>query len=80
MNTHDLTLASLPAGESAYVLRIESEGAMLRRFTDIGLVPGTRVRCEYAAPSGDPRAYLIHGAVIAVRARDAREVILSKTI
>ena len=80
MNTREFTLASLPAGESAYVQRIDSAGAMRRRFTDMGLVPGTRVRCEYAAPSGDPRAYLIHGALVAVRARDAREVILSKTI
>ncbi|MBQ1375722.1 MAG: ferrous iron transport protein A [Clostridia bacterium] len=80
MNKETFSLDALGVGEWAYVASVGSSGAMRRRLTDIGLVPGTRVVCVCAAPFGDPRAYVIHGAVAAVRACDAREVILSKTI
>ena len=76
--TDTLTLASLPEGESAHVLSLKSSGAMRRRLMDIGLIEGTVVTCLKRAPSGDPAAYLIRGAVIAIRSRDAAEVILSK--
>lgn len=76
--TDTLTLASLSEGESAHVLSLKSGGAMRRRLMDIGLIEGTAVTCLKRAPSGDPTAYLIRGAVIAIRSRDAAEVILSK--
>ena len=38
---------------------------------DLGLTHGARVRCLFAAPGGDPRAYRIRGAVIALRSEDA---------
>ena len=77
--TNILTLASLSEGESAFVLSLKSESAMRRRLMDIGLIEGTHVTCLKRAPFGDPAAYLIRGAVIAIRSKDAAEVILSKT-
>ena len=47
---------------------------MGRRLLDIGFTEGTRVQCLYAAPSGEPRAYLVRGAVIALRREDAARV------
>jgi ferrous iron transport protein A len=38
---------------------------------DLGLVPGTRVKTLRVSPLGDPKAYLIRGAVIALRAEEA---------
>lgn len=72
------TLRSLSAGESAFVGELLTKGALRRRLMDIGLTEGAHVTCLNSAPSGDPCAYLIRGAVIAIRARDASEVILSK--
>ena len=43
---------------------------------DIGLVHGTVVKCLGASPLGDPSAYLIRGAVIALRSQDAAGVLL----
>ena len=34
---------------------------------DLGLVRGTRVTCVTRSPAGDPGAYLIRGALIALR-------------
>ena len=46
------------------------------RLLDLGLIPGTRVVCQGHSPAGDPAAYLIRGAVIALRARDAAGITL----
>lgn len=67
-------LQELAKGCSAHVEGLSAAGAMRRRLLDIGLVKGAPVTCIGAAPSGDPRAYLICGAVIAIRNRDAQDV------
>ncbi len=66
-----LALDRLCEGQSAYVTEVRSAPAMERRLTDIGLIRGTRVTCLCRSPAGDPAAYLIRGAVIALRRRDA---------
>ena len=49
---------------------------MRRRVQDIGLICGTKVECVQKSPSGDPKAYLIRGALIAIRNSDARKIIV----
>ena len=51
---------------------------MDRRLTDLGLVRGTRVTCILRSPAGDPCAYLIRGALIALRRADADGVSLER--
>jgi ferrous iron transport protein A len=41
---------------------------------DLGFVPGSEIRPLFAAPMGDPRAYLVCDTVIALRQRDAAAV------
>ena len=48
---------------------------MHRRLLDIGLVEGTLVECLGESPPGDPRAYLIRGAI---RSRDCRDILVRK--
>ena len=67
-------LSDLPAGRSADVAQMDAPGPMGRRLLDIGFTEGTRVQCLYAAPSGEPRAYLVRGVVIALRRADAARV------
>ena len=67
-------LSDLPAGRSADVAQMDAPGPMGRRLLDIGFTEGTRVQCLYAAPSREPRAYLVRGAVIALRREDAARV------
>ena len=73
------SLNSLRVGQSARVSHIEAEPAS-RRLLDIGLIPGTRVTCTAVSPAGDPAAYLIRGAVIALRGRDAGGVYLGDAL
>ena len=67
-------LCELCPGECARVCGLLTDGTMRRRFLDIGLVVGTMVECVGRSPCGDPAAYRIRGAVIAIRSEDAKTV------
>ena len=60
----------------ATVARLETKGELRKRLMDIGLVDGTTIECVRKSPAGDPKAYLIRGAVIALRNEDAATVIV----
>ena len=70
------SLSDIRVGEKAVVERLETHGTMRRRLLDIGLCDGTPVECVGCSPMGDPKAFLIRGAVIAIRASDSRGVIV----
>ncbi len=74
-------LCSIPVGTCARVKTLKADGSIRRRLLDMGLTPHAKATCLYQSPAGDPRAYLIRDAVIALRAEDARqvEVTYSKT-
>ncbi len=72
----EFTLAALGKGAAATVAEVRDDGPLGRRLLDLGLIPGAAVECVGRAPLGDPAAYLIAGAVIAIRRRDAESVLL----
>ena len=73
-----MTLDMLNPGEGAVVKEIITEGGMRRRLLDIGLVEGARVDCIGRSPGGDPSAYLICGAVRAIRSKDCKGVLIHR--
>lgn len=75
MNTAK-TLFNMSEGDSARVTALLNEGSMRRRLQDIGLIEGTTVVCLQRSPSGDPTAYFIRGAVIALRKEDSSKVLV----
>ncbi len=70
------TLNNMREGASAKVKALLNEGSMRRRLQDIGLIEGTSVLCLQRSPSGDPIAYLIRGAVIALREEDSSKILV----
>lgn len=72
------SLSALAEGESGYVQQIHARPAMSRRLADLGLIPGTRVTCVFSSPAGDPCAYLIRGALIALRQADAEGIMVRR--
>jgi len=68
-----ITIDALSPGQSATVESVE-KSPLSGRLKELGLVSGTPVRCLYKAPFGDPSAYSIRGAVIALRREDGRAV------
>lgn len=69
-------LTHLQEGERARVVSLASRGSIKRRLQDLGLIAGTLVTCIQKSPYGDPVAYGIRGAVIALRAEDAAGVLI----
>ncbi|MFB3816290.1 MAG: FeoA domain-containing protein [Candidatus Methylomirabilales bacterium] len=66
-------LNTLQPGEEARVLSISwrCRGPERRRLMDLGVLPGTRIRAEMRSPTGDPTAYRVRDALIALRAEQA---------
>lgn len=73
---HIRPLASLQEGQTAQVSDLLSGGAMRRRLQDIGFIEGTQVECVQKSPAGDPVAYRVRGALIALRAEDSANVLV----
>lgn len=71
-----MTLNELKLGEKGVVEEITTNGSMRRRLQDIGIISGTELECVGRSPGGDPAAYFIKGAVIALRDEDSRGVCL----
>lgn len=70
------TLARLCPGQRAVVRSLDMENPMRRRLLDLGLTEHTEILCLGRSPMGDPCAYLIRGAVIAIRLADSRQIII----
>lgn len=70
-------LCDLKVGQTARVKGLLSTGSMRRRLQDIGLIEGTTVECLQKSPAGDPIAFLIRGAVIALRNEDSSNIMIS---
>jgi len=69
-------LNHMQPGQQAYVEELRTTGSMRRRLQDIGLVRDTKVECLGRSPGGDPSAYLIRGAVIAIRSADCAGILV----
>jgi len=73
-------LSAISPGESADVVALAAtcRGAQRRRLLDLGVVPGTHITSELRGPSGDPTAYRIRGALIALRRDQAAQIFVQK--
>ena len=76
MMSNQISLHQLQPGQKAIVCQLRCTGSMRRRLLDIGLIQGTPVECLGRSPSGDPAAFLIRGAVIAIRSEDCRDILI----
>ncbi|WMC94209.1 FeoA family protein [Kineothrix sp. MB12-C1] len=73
-----LNLTNLQEGETASVISLLNGSRMKRRLQDLGLIEGTQIQCIQKSPYGDPVAYEIRGAIIALRTEDAINVLIDQ--
>ena len=71
-------LRDLKVGAKGRVIGLCCRGPIRRRLLDIGLTKGTVVECLGRAPSGDPSAFWIRGAAIAIRGEDSRYILIEE--
>jgi DtxR family Mn-dependent transcriptional regulator len=74
------SLTNLKPGEIGEVVTLSPaiRGVERRRFMDLGILPGTKIRVEMTSPVGDPTAYRIRDAVIALRSAQAKSILVSR--
>lgn len=77
MINNSITLNNLKTGEKARVCALFSDTSVRRRLLDIGLVEKAEIECVGKSPLGDPSAFLIRGAVIAIRSEDCEKILVS---
>lgn len=71
-----ITLNNSQLGNRLLVKKINSQGDIRRRLLDIGLIEGTEIENVLISPFGDPMAFLIRGAVIALRNDDSKNIVV----
>lgn len=76
MGKNLILLYNLPIGSAGKVKKLTAKGNIRRRMLDLGLVEETQVEALRRSPSGDPVAYQIRGAVIALRSEEASKILV----
>jgi DtxR family Mn-dependent transcriptional regulator len=74
------TLLDLRPGEAGRVVDVSPacQGSQRRRLLDLGVVKGTEIRAELRSAAGDPVAYRIRGALIALRRGQAEWIRIAR--
>ena len=70
-----IPLGELPMGRSATVVQFPSRNGS-RRYVEMGLIPGARVRAIRVAPLGDPVEFAVMGSRISIRRVDADAILV----
>lgn len=76
MERNLLPLQELRMGQFGTVKALLSSSKARRRMLDLGLIEDTKVEALRRSPAGDPTAYEIRGAVIALRSEEAQNVLV----
>lgn len=71
-----MNLFELQLGQTCLIDKILIDGSMRRRLLDLGLTQNTKVKCVGKSPLGDPKAFFIRGAVIALRQEDCQKILI----
>ncbi|MDQ7024131.1 MAG: FeoA family protein [Anaerolineae bacterium] len=69
-----LTLDQLKIGQEAVITKLVCTGITRRRMMDLGILPGTHLQAEFISPLGDPIAYRVREALIALRHEQASQI------
>ena len=72
------TLDRLEVGRRAAVAGLSAPEPQRRRLLELGFVPGGEVAAVQESPWGDPVAYAVCGAVIALRRADAQQIAIRR--
>lgn len=67
-----IPLSELDIGETGIVSSLTAQGTIRRRLLDLGFVPGASIKSQRRSPLGEPTAYQVRGAVIALRKEESQ--------
>lgn len=73
-----MSLDQLREGESGMLCHMDEDHPLLGRLRDLGWTRGTCVKCVRVSPLGDPVAYGVRGAILALRRADSRGIFVCR--
>lgn len=73
-----MLLSDIKTGAKVKVVSLQSTGLPRRRMMDLGLIPDAEVEVIRKSPLGDPTAYGIRGAQIALRVEEANQIVVER--
>lgn len=69
-----VTLDKLKPGETGIIKNVNGEGALRRRFLDLGLTPNTSILVRKVAPLGDPIEIYLRNFELTLRKNEANYI------
>ena len=72
----EIRLSGLAPGGAGVISDLRSTGFVRRRLLDLGFCPGTAVEVLRRSPLGDPTCYRIRNTVLALRHREASDILV----
>lgn len=74
----EVTLDQLKVGEQGILLEYTGDGDLQGRLKELGLVRGTPILVERYAPLGDPLEIKVRGYHLAIRKKDAAQIVIRR--
>lgn len=72
-----MNLSEIILNKPCRVVKLNCDKSILRRFLDVGMIPGARIEKVLISPFGGISAYSIMGSLIAIRDIDTKGVIVN---
>lgn len=69
-----MNLDEIELGKKYEVVEVQTEPSMLRRFLDIGIIPGAMIEKILVGPFKGIAAYCVMGTIIAIRDVDSEGI------
>lgn len=69
-----IELSDILLNKPCRVVELKCDSSILRRFLDIGIIPGARIEKVLVSPFGGISAYFITGTTVAIRDSDVKGV------
>lgn len=76
--TGEITLAELPVGTTATIVKVMPKARGRKKFADVGLVPGTELVMEAHAPFGGLLRVKVMESSMALHKEDAAQILLKR--
>lgn len=71
-----IQLNDLALNKSAVISSVECKEHLKNRIFDLGIIEGEEIIPIFKSPFGDPTAYLVKKAVIAIRNNDSKHIVV----
>ena len=77
-NSQEISLAELPVGSTATIVKVVPKSRGRKKFADVGLVPGTELLIEAHAPFGGLIRVKVMETSMALHKDDAANIMMKK--